>query len=152
MQRRRSARTGGHPNCRNAAYPPEQGVTQSIFTFVKGKGELIVERRLLNDVKDVEFVEYFTGAASTTEYQGDLSDVSLGVDEDVISYEYKGRKVSKKGKNAFVSVPSISSEVVLSGDVELLEAEEGIAFAPVYHLRAYNKGGIKTCLKLKRVH
>ena len=127
-------------------------LVQSVFTFVKGSGEVVVERKLLNDVKDVTFTEYFTGAASTTEYQGDLSDVTLGIDEEVIKYEYKGRKVSKKGKCAFVKVPSINSEVTLSGDVALLEAEEGIAFAPVYHLRASNKGGIKTCLKLKKVN
>ena len=127
-------------------------IVQSIFTFVRGKGEVVVERKLLNDVKDVEFLEYFTGAASTTEYQGPLDDVILGVDKESIKYEYKGRKVLKKGKLAYVNVPSISSRVTLSGDVELLEAEEGIAFAPIYHLRAYNKGGIKTCLKLEKVN
>ena len=125
-------------------------LVQSIFTFVRGEGEVIVERKLLNDVKDVLFTEYFTGASSTTEYQGDLRDVTLGVDEEVISYEYKGRKVSKKGKLAFVNIPSVTSRVELSGDVSSLEAEEGIAFAPVFHLRATNVGGIKTCLKLKK--
>lgn len=127
-------------------------IVQSIFTFVRGKGEVVVERKLLNDVKDVEFIEYFTGAASTTEYQGPLDDVTLGVDKESIKYEYKGRKVLKEGKLAYVNVPSINSRVTLSGDVKKLEVEEGIAFAPVYHLRAYNKGGIKTCLKLEKVN
>lgn len=127
-------------------------IVQSIFTFVRGTGELIVERKLLNDVKDVLFIEYFTGAASTTEYQPDLSKAILGVDEEIINYAYQGRKISKPGKKAFVIVPEINSLVELSGEVEILEAEEGIAFAPIYHLRAINKGGIKTCLKLKKAN
>lgn len=124
-------------------------VVESIFTFVKGKGELVVERKLLNDVKDVYFTEYFTAGFGTNEYQADLKGTTLKADDNEISYEYKGRKVVGK-RVAMVNVPQVSSKVSLSTKEGSVEAEEGIAFAPIYHLRATNVGGIKTCLKLEK--
>ena len=122
---------------------------QSVFTFVKGTGELKVDRILLNDVKGVLFTEYFTAGFSTTEYQPDLTGVTLRADDQEISYEYKGRKISGN-KLVSVNVPQITSLVELSAEGASLEAEEGIAFAPIYHLRASKEGGISTCLKLRK--
>lgn len=122
---------------------------QSIFTFVKGKGKLIVERKLLNDVKDVTFTEYFTAGFGTHEYQKDLTGTTIRADDEVINYEYKGRKI-KGNRVVSVNVPQIYSLVSLQAEGASLEAEEGIAFAPIYHLRASKIGGIKSCLKLQK--
>lgn len=124
---------------------------QSIFTFVKGKGELVVERKLLNDVKDVKFTEYITAGFGTNEYQADLRGATLKADDQEIEYAYEGRKIAGN-KRVLASVPQVNSLLELEGEGATLEAEEGIAFAPIYHLRASKVGGIKTCLKLKKVN
>lgn len=124
---------------------------QSIFTFVKGKGELVVERKLLNDVKDVKFTEYITAGFGTNEYQADLRGATLKADDQEIEYAYEGRKITGN-KRVLASVPQVNSLLELEGEGATLEAEEGIAFAPIYHLRASKVGGIKTCLKLKKVN
>lgn len=124
---------------------------QSIFTFVKGKGDLIVERKLLNDVKGVIFSEYITAGFGTNEYQADMSNVTLIADQNTYKYEYKGRKF-KGNEVVKVNVPDVSSLLELRGENASLEVEEGIAFAPIYHLRAYKEGGIKTCLSLRKAN
>ncbi len=124
---------------------------QSIFTFVKGKGDLIVERKLLNDVKGVIFTEYITAGFGTNEYQADMSHVTLIADQNTYKYEYKGRKF-KGNEVVKVNVPDVSSLLELRGENASLEVEEGIAFAPIYHLRAYKEGGIKTCLSLRKAN
>lgn len=126
-------------------------VVQSIFTFVKGKGDLIVERKLLNDVKGVTFTEYITAGFGTNEYQADMSNVTLIADNNTYNYLYKGRKFNAK-EVVKVSVPDISSLIELRGEDTSLEVEEGIAFAPIYHLRAVKEGGIKTCLSLRKAN
>ncbi len=124
---------------------------QSVFTFKKGTGELEVERKLLSDVKDVTFTEYFTAGFGTNEYQADMVGVTLSADSQKIDYAYQGRKISGH-KIVAVNIPQISSRVELTAEGASLEAEEGIAFAPIYHLRASKVGGIKTCLKLKKAN
>ena len=124
---------------------------QSVFTFVKGKGELVVERKLLNDVKGVTFTEYFTAGFGTNEYQADLVGATLKADDQQIEYAYKGRKISGTHKVS-ANVPQVSSLVELTAEGATLEAEEGIAFAPIYHLRASKEGGLKSCLKLKKAN
>ena len=130
----------------------------SSFLFKKGTGELIVSRKIVNDLKgeEIEIEEYLTGAYSQTEYQPDMSSVTLGVDEQTIKFAYKDRVVSKsKGKLAFVNIPDINTGIELSGDdVDCLSVHEGIAFSPCYKLIAtkkLSKGELKTCLKLKKV-
>ena len=128
---------------------------QSIFTFVKGKGELIIERKILNDLKGekITFKEYFTGAFGLNEYQADLSKVTLGVDDEVIQYAYLDRKIKKSGKEAFVNIPDVQTRISYSGDADEMEVEEGIAFSPCYKLNLYKtvtEGGIKSCLKLTK--
>ena len=131
---------------------------QSIFTFKEGSGEIIVERNILNDLngEEVIFEEYFTGGYGTTEYQKDLSTVTLGVDEETMQYKYLGRKITKKNAlNAFVNLVDVNTKVLMSGEVDEYEVEEGIAFSPVYRLslkKKISKGGIKTCLKLQNVN
>lgn len=126
-------------------------IIQSIFTFVKGQGQLIVERKVLNDVTDVLFEEYITAGFGTHEYQQDLTGVILKADDAQIEYAYKNRKITGKTLVSAI-VPQINSLLELSGEDVELEAEEGIAFAPIYHLRARRVGGIKTCLSLKKVY
>ena len=128
---------------------------QSVFTFRKGKGEIQIERKILNDLhgEKVTLKEYFTGAFGLNEYQTDLSKVTLGLDKEVMRYQYLGRKLTKNAKEAFVNIPDVNTKVIYQGDADEFEVEEGIAFSPCYKLAAYkeiSKGGIKTCLKLAK--
>ena len=124
---------------------------------MKGKGQLQIERRILNDLKgeNVTFKEYFTGAFGLNEYQADLGKVTMGVDQEVINYQYLGRKVKKAGKEAFVNIPDVLTKIIYTGDADELEVEEGIAFSPCYKLAAYktvSEGGIKSCLNLVKAN
>ena len=131
---------------------------QSIFTFKEGTGEILVERNILNDLhgEEITLKEYFTGGFSTTEYQSDMSNVTLGVDDESTTYQYKGRKIVKpKATNAYINIPDVNTLISMSGDVDEFMVEEGIAFSPVYHLalsKTVSKGGIKTCLKLAKAN
>lgn len=131
---------------------------QSVFTLVEGTGEIIVERNILNDLngKEVTFNEYITAGFGTTEYQADMTALTLGVDDEQMNYSYLGRKVSKKNaKVAYVNIPNVNTKVLMSGDADVYEAEEGIAFSPVYHLslkKTVSEGGIKTCLTLQKAN
>ncbi len=55
-------------------------VIQSKFLFKKGKGLIEISRNILNDIGDkkITIEEYFTGAFGTTEYQEDMSKITLG--------------------------------------------------------------------------
>ena len=133
----------------------EKILVESIFTFLKGKGTLKVERRLLSKVSEpVIFTEYMTGAFGNNEYQSDMSKLTLRVDDQMMNYLYKGRKLSKKNaKEAEVIIPDIQTSITLSGNADELEVEEGIAFSPVYHLSAtksLKEGSLITCLNLKK--
>ncbi len=131
---------------------------QSVFTLVEGTGEIIIERNILNDLngKEVTFNEYITAGFGTTEYQADMTALTLGVDDEQMNYSYLGRKVSKKNaKVAYVNIPNVNTKVLMSGDADVYEAEEGIAFSPVYHLslkKTVSEGGIKTCLTLQKAN
>ena len=124
---------------------------QSIFTFKKGQGVLEVERKLLNDIEGVEFVEYITAGFGVNEYQPDLVGATLSVDDQVLEYAYQGRKISGKDV-AVANVPQVQSRLEMRVEKGTVEAEEGIAFAPIYHLRARNYGGIKSWLKLTKAN
>lgn len=128
---------------------------ESIFFFSEEDGKLYTTRRILNDIgdKQVTVTEYMTGAYGTNEYQKNMSKCRLGVDDEEMKYEYLGRKITKKAKNAYVVIPDIQTKINLSGDNLELEVEEGIAFSPVYHLRArkiMSKGELTTCLYLQK--
>lgn len=128
----------------------------SVFHFNEKLGILEVERRILNDLsgKEISITEYMTGAFGTTEYQADMTKLSLGVDDEMINYQYLGRKIIKEGKIAFVDIPDINTRIELSGD-GIKEVEEGIAFSPVYHLsvtKTLGKGELKTWLNLLKVN
>ena len=128
---------------------------QSVFMFLKGKGTLQIERKILNDLhgEEVEFKEYLTGAFSTNEYQWDLRRVSMGVDSEKMTYQYLGRKIHKPGQVAKIHLPDVYTEISLTSNGDALEVEEGIAFSPCYKIAAYkklSKGSMKTCLKLAR--
>ena len=132
-------------------------VIQSEFFINEKEGYLQTTRRILNDIGDAKVLvtEYLTGAYGTNEYQKNMEEVSLGVDNEVMQYAYLGRKIEAKGQNAFVKIPSINTIINVSGDVDNLAVEEGIAFSPVYHLRAsklIGKGEVTTCLCLKKVN
>ena len=133
----------------------EKILVQSVFTFLKGKSTLKVERKLLSKVSEpVTFTEYMTGAFGNNEYQSDMSKLTLRVDELKMDYLYKGRKIRKEhAKEAEVIIPDIQTSIVLSGDADYLEVEEGIAFSPVYHLSAtksLKEGSLVTCLNLRK--
>ena len=129
---------------------------QSVFTVPDGEGEVLTERRILSDLggEEVTFEEYFTGAFGTTEYQADMTDVTLGVDGEEMTYGYLGRKITKRTPtHAYVRIPEVCTEVEMGGDCDEGEAEEGIAFSPVYHLalrKTVKEGGVTTWLKLRK--
>ena len=132
-------------------------VIRSIFDFDEENGKLFVIRKIVNDIgdKNVTITEYLTGGFGTTEYQSDMSNLVLGVDNEEMKYEYLGRKITKKGKLSHVYIPDINTKLYLESDEAIMEVEEGIAFSPCYHLRAsktLNKGELKTCLYLKKVN
>lgn len=134
---------------------------QSVFTFEEGTGRLLTERRILNDIGDEEvtFEEYFTGAFGTTEYQSDMTRLTLGVDEETMQYAYRDREIvhSADGeeKYAFVNIPDVNTQVQMGGCVDSCGVHEGIAFSPVYHLKltkTITKGAINTWLKLEKAN
>ena len=110
---------------------------------------------MLSDLggEEVTFYEYFTGAFGTTEYQADMTNITLGVDYESFEFSYHGKKIDKKGSKAFVSIPEVLTSVEMGGtDVECV-AEEGIAFSPVYHIgvrKTIKEGEVKTWLKLQK--
>ncbi|MBP5408193.1 MAG: hypothetical protein J6Y42_03555, partial [Bacilli bacterium] len=119
-------------------------------------GKMYTIRRILNDTqgKEIKVTEYMTGGFGTNEYQKNMSNIYLGVDETNMKYEYLGRKITKDGNNAYVSIPDINTRINLSSNDASLEVEEGIAFSPVYHLRASKiidgKDEFITCLTLQK--
>lgn len=128
---------------------------QSVFTFVKGSGNIVVERKILNDLhgEKVTFKEYLTGAFGLNEYQQDLSKLTLGVDDNIMNYLYKGRRIKQPGKCSFIHVKDVMTKITFSGNADEFEVEEGIAFSPCYKIACYktiDKGEIKTCLNLAK--
>ncbi len=129
---------------------------ESVFDFLPD-GKVATTRRILNDLKDEEvtFEEYFTGAYGTTEYQQDMSSVTLGIDDESICYTYHGKKIEKKGDIAWVNIPDVSTLIQMGGEDCTLKVEEGIAFSPVYHLsltKTTSKEEVKTWLKLQKAN
>ncbi len=129
---------------------------ESVFDFLID-GRIEVTRRILNDLhgEEVTFEEYFTGAYGTTEYQQDMSTVTLGVDDNSIPYTYHGNKIVDSGKVAWVNIPDISTRIEMGGNNGVLRVEEGIAFSPVYHLSVTNAisgGEVKTWLNLQKAN
>jgi hypothetical protein len=106
--------------------------------------------------EEVTFTEYFTGGFGTTEYQSDMSKLTLGVDKDSMAFEYHGRKIaSNQAQVAYVNIPDVNTMVEMGGDNDVAMVEEGIAFSPVYHLalsKTITKGGVKTWLNLKKAN
>jgi hypothetical protein len=121
------------------------------------EGKIITQRKILNDINEnVTFEEYFTGGFGTTEYQADMSNIILNVDDEKINYSYLGRKVTKKCADiARVEIPDVITAVEMGGDNDEATVEEGVAFSPVYHLslrKTISKGEIKTWLKLQKAN
>lgn len=136
-------------------------VIRSTFTFDEGSGTVTTKREILNDLhgETVTVEEYFTGAFGTTEYQADMTKLTLGVGQEAIKYSYHGRKVVKSAEakplTAYVTIPDVMTKVEMGGDVDQYAVEEGIAFSPVYHLRltkSLSKGAVVTWLKLQKAN
>lgn len=131
-------------------------VIESVFIFEEGSGKIITERRILNDLHGEEIVieEYFTGAFGTTEYQADMTKLTLGVDEERMQYSYFGRKIThEKAKSAYVVIPDVMTKIEMGGDADKYKVEEGIAFSPVYHIsleKKLTKGVAVTWLSLQK--
>jgi hypothetical protein len=129
-----------------------------VFTFEEGAGRIVTERRILNDLggEEVTFEEYFTGGFGTTEYQADMTGLTLGVDGESMEFTYHGRKIQgKEADHAYVTIPDVCTTVEMGGENDVAEVEEGIAFSPVYHLRlrkTITKGAVTTWLKLQKAN
>ncbi len=124
--------------------------------ILDGEGVIETERRILNDLggERVEFYEYLTGGFGTTEYQADMTDITLGTDCDQMQFGYLGRKIRSAGASrSYVKIPAVMTEVSMGGDIDLAVCEEGIAFSPVYHIavsKTIDKGGFRSWLRLQR--
>jgi hypothetical protein len=133
-------------------------VIGTTITIPDGGGEVITERRILNDLggESVTFEEYFTGGFGTTEYQADMSRLTLGVDEESMVFSYHGKKiVGNCATRAYVTIPEVCTTVEMGGDNDEATVEEGIAFSPVYHLslrKTIKEGGVTTWLKLQKAN
>ena len=133
-------------------------VIQSVFTIEEGTGRIVTERNILNDLggAEVTLEEYFTGGFGTTEYQADMTDLTLGVDEDAMAFTYHGKKLEKaNAASAYVTIPAVCTKVEMGGDNDVSMVEEGIAFSPVYHIalkKTVSKGGFTTWLKLQKAN
>lgn len=132
---------------------------QSVFSIENGSATMTVERNILNDLKgeEVTLEEYFTGGFGTTEYQADMSAITLSVGSDEMKYSYLGRSLSSKDATATakVVIPDVDTVVEMGGNADVKRVEEGIAFSPVYHLslsKTLNQGGLKTWLKLQKAN
>ena len=129
---------------------------QTEFVIPHGKGEVYTVRRIVNDIGDesVTFEEYFTGGFGTTEYQADMSALTLGVGESAMNYSYHGRKIAGEGE-AWVNIPEVSTLLTMGGECDEAQAEEGIAFSPVYRIalrKTISKGEFKSWLKLQKAN
>lgn len=129
---------------------------QSVFIFDEVTGRVETQRHILSDLggEEVTLEEYFTGGFGTTEYQADLSGVTLGVGEETMAYTYHGKRLEGKAE-AWANIPDISTQVTMGGDHDTAAVEEGIAFSPVYHLalkKTLTKGGISTWLSLEKAN
>ena len=133
-------------------------VVQSIYTILEGEGRVITERNILNDLggEEVIFTEYFTGGFGTTEYQADMTKITLGVDGEEMQFSYHGKKITKDNADrAYVKIPDVYTTVSMGGEGVRATVEEGIAFSPVYHLevsKTVNEGGVKTWLSLQKAN
>ena len=133
-------------------------VVESVFTFEEGTGKVWTERRILNDLggEEVTFVEYFTGAFGTTEYQADMTKLMLSAGKEQMQYSYLGRTLKAAGDEvARVLIPDVLTVVEMGGEVDQVEVEEGIAFSPVYRLaltKTLKQGEIKSWLNLKKAN
>lgn len=129
---------------------------ESSFTFREDTGLVETRRRILNDLhgEKVTFQEYLTGGFGTTEYQADMSNLSLGVESDTMAFAYQGRKLERQGaKESFVTIPELGLRVAMGGEGSSCAAEEGIAFSPVYHLavtKTMDSGEVATWLSLQK--
>ncbi len=134
---------------------------QSVFTFVRGTGEIKIERNILNDIGEhkVTFDEYFTGAFGTTEYQSDMTKIKLYAENEkekkCVDFNYKCRIVDiENATSVSVVIPDVETIVEMFGDNDIGEFEEGHAFSPSYRIslkKTLSKGGMTTWLKLKKV-
>ena len=133
-------------------------VIESSYTVLEGEGRVVTERRILNDIGDerVTFTEYFTGGFGTTEYQADMTSLTLGVDGESMPYSYHGKRITKENATtAYVNIPDVMTVVEMGGDNDEMSVEEGIAFSPVYHIslsKTISKGAVKTWLNLRKAN
>lgn len=131
-------------------------VIESSFIFREDTGRMETTRRILNDLhgEQVTLREYFTGGFGTTEYQADLSKLTLWAGDKFMNYEYKGRSLEESGDGQVcVRIPDIGTRVTMGGQVDSRAVEEGIAFSPVYHMcltKTMDSGEVTTWLSLQK--
>lgn len=134
-------------------------VVRSVFEFEEGSGVVRTRREVLNDLhgETVTFEEYFTGAFGTTEYQADMTSITLGAGGESMRFSYRGRKVTADGQTgaAYAVIPEVCTKVSMGGDADECGAEEGIAFSPVYRLylkKSITKGAVGSWLNLQKAN
>lgn len=118
---------------------------QTVITFREGSSEIRIDRNVLemsSPDADVTINEYMVGCYGTTEYAEDMSELTLGVDDQAISYAYKCREISiANGTESWCVLPPIETRVSLAGDGRDHAAyvKEGYAFSPMFTLGCTGK-------------
>jgi hypothetical protein len=137
-------------------------VIGSSFLFKRGTGEIVITRRVLNDLQGakVDFEEYLSGAFGTTEYQADMSKIRLGVKgkslQKSLRFAYKNRHLElKEGTLAYAEIPEVNTLLEMTSPTPIdVYVDEGYAFSPCYRLALKKtlttKGELITCLKVKK--
>ena len=116
---------------------------QSVISFEEGSSVIRTERRILemsDPEAEVEISEYLTGCYGTTEYPEDMTSLTLGVDEQQLSYAYQCRQLNKKeAEEAYCCMPPISTRVSLKAQGRERNGfiREGYAFSPMFTI-GYN--------------
>lgn len=107
---------------------------------------------------EIELNEYLVGAYGTTEYSLDMHGITLSVNNQTLSYEYKCRHLEEKDAVAKIKIPQIDTLLEMNSDSNnyLAYVNEGYAFSPMFTLGVKkilkNKEAFSTCLKVKKAH
>lgn len=133
---------------------------QTVITFAEGSGTIGIKRNVLemSDLNaEVTINEYMVGCYGTTEYSEDMTSLTLGVDGEIIPYEYKCRELSADGADeVWCKLPPINTRVSMTceGRDKSGYIREGYAFSPMFTLgytgKLHEKEVFTTWLKLQK--
>ncbi len=112
----------------------------NVIRFREGASNISWSRRVYDmscPGETVTVTEYMTACYGTTEYTERMEGITLGLDEESMSYEYKDRRIDAAGaKEAWAQIPQIRTRVSMCTDARGAAGyvREGYAFSPMFHL------------------